>query len=112
VINLFFLIPSTICFDISIIGNVIDSVSITVTLPKEKVDRIKDECLRLQKKNKTSIREVSRIIGILISSFSAVDYGNLHYMIFLSKVSTAHQPSREASVVIELSAFPRSITLF
>jgi hypothetical protein len=32
-------------------------------------------------KNKTSIREVSRIIGILISSFSAVDYGNLHYRI-------------------------------
>jgi hypothetical protein len=54
---------------------------LTVTLPKEKVDRIKDECLRLQKKNKTSIREVSRIIGILVSSFSAVDYGNLHYRI-------------------------------
>ena len=58
---------------ITFLGNVIDSVSMTVTLPKEKVDRIKDECLRLQKKNKTSIREVSRIIGILVSSFSAVD---------------------------------------
>lgn len=66
---------------ITFLGNVIDSVSMTVTLPKEKVDRIKDECLRLQKKNKTSIREVSRIIGILVSSFSAVDYGNLHYRI-------------------------------
>jgi hypothetical protein len=53
----------------------------TVTLPKEKVDRIKDECLRLQKKNKTSIREVSRITGILVSSFSAIDYGILHYRI-------------------------------
>ena len=66
---------------ITFLGNVIDSVSMTVTLPKEKVDRIKDECLRLQKKNKTSIREVSRIIGILVSSFSAVNYGNLHYRI-------------------------------
>ena len=66
---------------ITFLGNVIDSVSMTVTLPKEKVDRIKDECLRLQKKNKTSIREVSRIIGILVSSFSAVDYENLHYRI-------------------------------
>ena len=59
----------------------IHSVSMTVTLPKEKVDRIKDECLRLQKKNKTSIREVSRIISILVSSFSAVDYEILHYRI-------------------------------
>ena len=66
---------------ITFLGNVIDSVSMTVTLPKEKVDRIKDECLRLQKKNKTSIRDVSRIIGILVSSFSAVDYGTLHYRI-------------------------------
>lgn len=66
---------------ITFLGNVIDSVSMTVTLPKEKVDHIKDECLRLQKKKKTSIREVSRIIGILVSSFSAVDYGNLHYRI-------------------------------
>jgi hypothetical protein len=65
---------------ITFLGNVIDSVSMTVTLPKEKADRIKDECLRFQKKNKTSIREVSRIIGILASSFSA-DYGNLHYRI-------------------------------
>jgi hypothetical protein len=56
---------------ITFLGNVIDSVSMTVTLPKEKVDRIKDECF-----------------------------------------STAPQPSREASIVIELSAFPRSITLF
>jgi hypothetical protein len=55
----------------------------TVTLPKEKVDRIKDECLRLQKKNKTSIREVSKIIGILVSSFSAVDYGTLHNRILV-----------------------------
>jgi hypothetical protein len=66
---------------ITFVGNVIDSVSMTVTLPKEKVDRIKDECLRLQKKNKTLNREVSRVIGILVSSFSAVDYGTLHYRI-------------------------------
>ena len=30
---------------ITFLGNVIDSVSMTVTLPKEKVDCIKDECL-------------------------------------------------------------------
>jgi hypothetical protein len=66
---------------ITFLGNMIHSVSMTVTLPKEKVDRIKDECLRLQKKNKTSIREVSRIISILVSSFSAVDYEILHYRI-------------------------------
>jgi hypothetical protein len=76
---------------ITFLGNVIDSVSMTVTLPKEKVDRIKDECL--QKKNKTSIREVSRIIGILVASFSAVDYGNLHYRILEKEIKYALKKS-------------------
>lgn len=69
---------------ITFLENVINSVSttcMTVTLPKEKVDHIKDKYLRLQKKNKTSIREISRVIGILVSFFSAVDYGTLHYRI-------------------------------
>ena len=70
---------------ITFLGNVIDSVSMTVTLPNKKVDRIKDECLRLQKKNKTLNREVSRVIGILVSSFSAVDYGTLHNRILEKK---------------------------
>jgi hypothetical protein len=73
VIILFFLIPSTICFDISIKSLNSPPTFKRSTLPKEKVDRIEDECLRLQTKNKTSITEVSRIIGILVSSFSAVD---------------------------------------
>jgi hypothetical protein len=55
----------------------------------------KDECLRLQKKNKTSIREVSRIIGILVSSFSAVDYGNLHYRILEKEKNYAQSHFQE-----------------
>jgi hypothetical protein len=89
---------------ITFLGNVIDSVSMTVTLPKEKVDRIEDECLRLQTKNKTSIREVSRIIGILVSSFSPVDYGNLHYRIL--------EKENKASVVIDCLHFHDQLLSF
>jgi hypothetical protein len=33
----------------------------------------------LSLKTRTSIREVARVIGLLVSSFSAVDYGKLFY---------------------------------
>jgi hypothetical protein len=51
----------------------------TVKLPEEKIKRIIEECHALIKKSKATIRLVSRVIGLLVSSFSAVEYGPLHY---------------------------------
>jgi hypothetical protein len=50
-----------------------------VILPKEKQYLIKKECENLSLKTRTSIPEVARVIGLLVSSFSAVDYGKLFY---------------------------------
>ena len=61
------------------LGNIIDSSSMTVKLPEEKIKRIIEECHALIKKSKATIRLVSRVIGLLVSSFSAVEYGPLHY---------------------------------
>ncbi|VDI58208.1 Hypothetical predicted protein [Mytilus galloprovincialis] len=60
-------------------GNIIDSVSMTVVLPKEKVEKIVLECQNLIKKNVASIRLVAHVIGLLISTLSAVDFGHLYY---------------------------------
>ncbi|CAG2190554.1 unnamed protein product [Mytilus edulis] len=61
------------------LGNIIDSVSMTVVLPKEKVEKIVLECQNLIKKNVASIRLVAHVIGLLISTLSAVDFGHLYY---------------------------------
>ena len=61
------------------LANIIDSSSMTVKLPEEKIKRIIEECHALIKKSKATIRLVSRVIGLLVSSFSAVEYGPLHY---------------------------------
>ena len=61
------------------LGNIIDSSSMTVKLPEEKIKRTIEECHALIKKSKATIRLVSRVIGLLVSSFSAVEYGSLHY---------------------------------
>ena len=66
---------------ITYLGNIIDTFSMTVYLPQEKVKRIKEECWSLMIKKIVSIRVLAKVIGILVSSFSAVEYGPLHYRV-------------------------------
>ena len=61
------------------LGNIIDSEKMTVYLPLDKVERIIKECKALYGLTRTSIRAVAKVIGILVSTFSAVEYGKLHY---------------------------------
>ena len=56
---------------------IINSESMTVELTKEKKDTLYAEL----EKNQAKIREVARIIGLIVSSFSAVDCGPLHYRV-------------------------------
>ena len=51
----------------------------TVTLPREKAHLIVQECLSLSKKSYETIRKVAIVLGLLVSTFSAVEYGRLHY---------------------------------
>ena len=61
------------------LGNVIHSQDMTVTLPHEKVHLIIQECLSLSRKLCETIRKVARVLGLLVSTFSAVEFGPLHY---------------------------------
>ena len=51
----------------------IDSERMIVTLPEEKMLVIVQECKVLHGKKKAKIRDVARVIGLMISSFSAVE---------------------------------------
>ena len=63
---------------IVLLGFIIDSVAMTITLTPEKVLSVKEACLSLME-GVTTIREVARVIGKVISSFPGVMYGPLHY---------------------------------
>ena len=65
--------------DISFLGNDIHSRDMTVTLPQNKVKLIVQECSKLRKKHVEIIRIVARILGLMVSTFTAVEYGPLHY---------------------------------
>ncbi|KAK3098029.1 hypothetical protein FSP39_015477 [Pinctada imbricata] len=50
-----------------------------IELLKRKKDVIISECEQLYNKRRAKIRDVFRVIGLIVSSFSAVEYGQLHY---------------------------------
>ena len=50
-----------------------------ITLPLDKAHHISDCCQKLLGTPSPTIREVARVIGLLVASFPAVRYGKLHY---------------------------------
>lgn len=64
---------------LTFLGNDIDSEEMIVTLPETKVLSIVQECSDLLKKSQSSIQSVARVLGLLVSCFSAVEYGRLFY---------------------------------
>ena len=70
------LIPTT---KILFLRNWIDSVAMIVYLPEEKVQKIVSECKKLVSKCQATIRQVAKVLGLMVSCFSAVEYGPLFY---------------------------------
>jgi ribonuclease HI len=64
---------------ITFLGNIIDSDQMIVIIPTEKQEIIVNECKKLFKRDKDTIRNVAKVIGLIVSTFSAVQYGKLHY---------------------------------
>ena len=64
---------------ITFLENIIDSEQMSVTLPEVKILKIVQACVDLYTQKKAKIRDVARVLGLLVSSFSAVEYGPLFY---------------------------------
>ena len=65
--------------NITFLGNDIHSVEMTVNLPQEKINFIVREGSKLCKKHVETIFVVARVLGLMVSTFTAVEYGPLHY---------------------------------
>ncbi len=65
--------------NIIFLGNHIDSSNMIVYLTEIRQHTILSECVKLRIKEIASIREVAHVIGLLVSAFSAVEFGPLFY---------------------------------
>ena len=65
--------------EIKFLGFVLNSIDMTVTLPSDKKEELKETCTALLENATPSIRQVARVIGKLVAAFPAAQYGLLHY---------------------------------
>ena len=66
--------------EITFLGFVINSKTMTLKLTEEKISKLKNLCsYALKNKNKIKIREVAKIIGNIIAAIEATTYGKLYY---------------------------------
>lgn len=73
------MIPKKTC---TFLGFVLDSKRFQVTLPSEKIDRVRLEIQRFITVERCRIREFAKLVGLLISVCPAVEYSWLYTKIF------------------------------
>ena len=61
------------------LGLAIDSVKMTITLTQERKQSIYTLCQNILSNYQVTIRELAQTIGVIVSSFSAVPYGQMYY---------------------------------
>ena len=65
--------------NLQFLGFILDSRSMTVSLPHEKALLIKETCLRVLQSNQLDIRQIAGLIGLMVASFPGVERGPLYY---------------------------------
>ena len=64
---------------VTFLGFVIDSESMTLSLPGSKIEKIVSHCKRLLLNPAPTVREVAQVSGLLVSAFRAVKYMKRFY---------------------------------
>ena len=91
--------------ELKYLGFVLNSDTMTVKLTQEKVKKGKAACKALLKKNRFTIRELSQIIGLLVSFFPGVQWGPLEYRnLEMLKTAALRQNKGEFDALTSLTA--------
>ena len=61
------------------LGLIINSVDMTAKITKEKCDHFIDMSMKLLSTKRPSIREVSRVLGTMVSYLPGAEFGKMHY---------------------------------
>lgn len=65
--------------EIEFLGFRLNTIRMEITLPVDKGKDVREACIGLLEKKAPSIREVAKIIGKIVATFPASQYGPLHY---------------------------------
>ena len=90
--------------NITFLGFIFDSVSMTITLTLEKKEKIKELALSILSSPTISIRKLAQFIGNIVASFPAVPFGKLNYRdMERNKVTALKESKGNFDSVMDLS---------
>ena len=80
----------------------------TVSLPEEKLNKLKEQTLSLREKRQCSIRELAHVIGLIVSSFSAIKPARLYYRdLEVCKLEALSSSDGDYNAIVYLSQLAR-----
>ena len=95
--------------ELEFLGFLMNSNSMTICLPPRKAITVKQACENLLNQSNPTIREVARVIGLLVSSLPGVQFGELHYRhLERNKISALKINKGDYDALMSLSAKARS----
>ena len=65
--------------ELEFLGFLLNSILMTIRLLPQKAVTVQQACATLLTQDNPTIREVARVIGLIVSSFPGVQFGELHY---------------------------------
>ena len=90
---------------IEFLGFVLDSINMTVILTAAKAMKVRSACQNLLGQKTTTIRNVAKVIGFLVSSFPAVEFAEMYYRYLeLDRISALRVNKGNFDSIMALSA--------
>jgi hypothetical protein len=90
------------------LGFLLNSLTMVVKLPEKKVNKVVDQCKWTLNADKTSIRSIAKLIGLLVSSFPAIFGGQMHYRSLERDKTAALQSNGNFDSYMDLSVAAKS----
>ena len=88
---------------IEFLGYIVDSVSMTLSLPRAKIDKIKKKCNALLREPSTTVRKVSSLLGCFTDSLQAFFQAPLHYRMLQKDKHLALNQNKSYESKVQLS---------
>ena len=90
--------------EIEFLGFIINSLTMTVRLSASKSTKVQKACQDLLKSKHITVRDVAHVIGLLVSSLPAVQFGDLYYRrLEINKITALRQNQGDFDAVMNLS---------
>ncbi|XP_068738744.1 uncharacterized protein [Montipora capricornis] len=99
--------------EIEFLGFIINSLTMTVRLSASKSTKVQKACQDLLKSKHITVRDVAHVIGLLVSSLPAVQFGDLYYRrLEINKITALRQNQGDYDAVMNLSEHSKAELLW